>query len=49
MHQFSKHLQIDFGILTMVLKQCQKIQRIDLRIVGLFMKTIGLLIFLKLP
>jgi hypothetical protein len=40
-------LTIDFGILTMVLKQCQKVQRIDQRVVGLFMKTIGLLRFLK--
>jgi hypothetical protein len=39
--------KIDSGILTMVFKQCQKVQRTGQRDIGLFMKTIGLLRFLK--
>jgi len=42
-----KTFTIGSGILTMVLKQCQKVQRTGQRTVGLFMKTIGLLRFLK--
>jgi len=42
-----KIYRINYGILTMVLKQCQKVQRIGQRTIGLFMKTIGLLNFLK--